>query len=159
MYARGRVDGRTRRVAKKRRLPKLAFDRPPVLFLLFEKLSGVRTLATFYLAKNDHRWVTFVPLKTIKPEQGQSRTGGSGQVRDPSVDSSYSIFRPATLGTAGRPGVPCGASCGGRTICKKKRVSLIGRYFRNFDFFEIISTNCIKHSEKCIRINFVIALS
>ena len=65
MYARGRVDGRTRRVAKKRRLPKLAFDRPPVLFLLFEKLSGVRKLTTFYLAKNDHRWVTFISLKTM----------------------------------------------------------------------------------------------
>ena len=34
------------------------------LFLLFEKLSGVRTLTTFYLAKNDHRWVTFISLKT-----------------------------------------------------------------------------------------------
>ena len=26
--------------------------------LLFEKLSGVRKLTTFYLTKNDHRWVT-----------------------------------------------------------------------------------------------------
>ena len=39
-------------------------------FLLFEKLSGVRTLTTFYLAKNDHRWgwVTFISLKTINRE-------------------------------------------------------------------------------------------
>ena len=34
------------------------------LFLLFEKLSEVRMLTTFYLAKNDHRWVTFLFLKT-----------------------------------------------------------------------------------------------
>ena len=33
--------------------------------LLFEKLSGVRKLTAFYLAKNDHRWVTFISLKTI----------------------------------------------------------------------------------------------
>ena len=30
-----------------------------------KKLSGVRMLTTFYLAKNDHRWVTFISLKTI----------------------------------------------------------------------------------------------
>ena len=30
-----------------------------------KKLSGVRKLTTFYFAKNDHRWVTFIPLKTI----------------------------------------------------------------------------------------------
>ena len=32
-----------------------------------KKLSGVRMLTTFYLAKNDHRWVTFISLKTIAP--------------------------------------------------------------------------------------------
>ena len=36
--------------------------------LLFEKLSGVRKLTTFYLAKNDHRWVTFISLKTINSD-------------------------------------------------------------------------------------------
>merc|ERR1719506_3453413 len=30
-----------------------------------KNVSGVRTLTTFYLAKNDHRWVTFISLKTI----------------------------------------------------------------------------------------------
>ena len=33
--------------------------------LLFEHLSEVRKLTTFHLAKNDHRWVTFISLKTI----------------------------------------------------------------------------------------------
>ena len=37
-----------------------------LLIFVFEKLSEVRTLTTFYLAKNDHRWVIFVSLKTIK---------------------------------------------------------------------------------------------
>lgn len=34
-------------------------------FLLLKILSGVRKLTTFYLAKNDHRWVTFIYSKTI----------------------------------------------------------------------------------------------
>ena len=34
-------------------------------FCFLEKLSEVRTLTTFYFAKNDHRWVTFISLKTI----------------------------------------------------------------------------------------------
>jgi len=34
-------------------------------FLLLRKLSGVRKLTTFYLTKNDHRWVTFISSKTI----------------------------------------------------------------------------------------------
>ena len=38
---------------------------PSESFLLFEKLSEVRKLTTFYLAKNDHQWVTFISLKTI----------------------------------------------------------------------------------------------
>ena len=36
-------------------------------FLLFENLSEVGMLTTFYLTKNDHRWVIFVSLKTIRP--------------------------------------------------------------------------------------------
>ena len=36
--------------------------------LLLEKLSGVRKLTTFYFAKNDHRWVTFILLKTINSD-------------------------------------------------------------------------------------------
>ena len=31
---------------------------PRAGFLLFEKMSGVRKLTTFYLTKNDHRWAT-----------------------------------------------------------------------------------------------------
>ena len=34
-------------------------------FCFLKKLSGVRKLTTFYFAKNDHRWVTFISLKTI----------------------------------------------------------------------------------------------
>ena len=34
-------------------------------FCFLKKLSGVRTLTTFYIAENDHRWVTFISLKTI----------------------------------------------------------------------------------------------
>ena len=30
-----------------------------------KKLIGVRKLTTFYVAKNDHRWVTFISLETI----------------------------------------------------------------------------------------------
>ena len=33
-------------------------------FLRFEILSEVEMLTTFYLTKNDHRWVTFISLKT-----------------------------------------------------------------------------------------------
>ena len=35
---------------------------------LLKKMSGVRKLTTFFCAKNDHRWVTFVFLKTINSE-------------------------------------------------------------------------------------------
>ena len=34
-------------------------------FCFLKNLSEVRKLTTFYLTKNDHRWVTFIPLKTI----------------------------------------------------------------------------------------------
>ena len=34
-------------------------------FCFLEKLSEVRMLTTSYSAKNDHRWVTFISLKTI----------------------------------------------------------------------------------------------
>ena len=40
----------------RRHLPRLCF---------LKKLSGMRTLTTFYLSKNDHRWVIFISLKTI----------------------------------------------------------------------------------------------
>ena len=38
------------------------------LFCFLKKLSGVRTLTMFCLAKNDHRWVTFIFLKTINSD-------------------------------------------------------------------------------------------
>ena len=38
-------------------------------------------LTTFYLAKNDHRWVTFICLKTIKVRRGL-RTAKTGRPRD-----------------------------------------------------------------------------
>ena len=37
------------------------------LFCFLKNLSEVRMLTTFYSAKNDHRWVTCIPLKTIIP--------------------------------------------------------------------------------------------
>ena len=37
--------------------------------LLLKKLSGVRMMTTFYLAENDHRWGSFISLKTIKPAE------------------------------------------------------------------------------------------
>ena len=42
--------------------------RARAFFCFLKILSGVRMLTTFYLAKNDHRWVTFIFLKTILEE-------------------------------------------------------------------------------------------
>ena len=36
--------------------------------MLLKKLSEVRKLTTFYLSKKDHRWVTFIFLKTINSD-------------------------------------------------------------------------------------------
>ena len=36
--------------------------RAPTIFCFLKILSEVRILTTFYLAKNDHRWVTFIML-------------------------------------------------------------------------------------------------
>ena len=38
------------------------------VFCFLEKMSDVRKLTTFYLAKDDHRWVTFISLKTINSD-------------------------------------------------------------------------------------------
>ena len=43
-----------------------------IVFCFLKKLSEVRKLTTFYFAKNDHRWVTFISLKTIKFGDSQS---------------------------------------------------------------------------------------
>ena len=37
-------------------------------FLLFEKIEWSADVDNVYLAKNDHRWVTFIPLKTINSD-------------------------------------------------------------------------------------------
>ena len=55
-----------------------------VVFLLFEKLSGVRKLTTLYLAKNDHRWATFISLKTIN----SGASGALGLVMTDALSSS-----------------------------------------------------------------------
>ena len=39
-------------------------------FCFLNILSGVRRLTRFYLAKNDHRWVIFIFLKTINAGMG-----------------------------------------------------------------------------------------
>ena len=63
-------------------------------FAFFEKLIGVRIVTTFYFAKNDHRWVAFIPLKTI----GLLLTPPRGRVQDPiSVDSAE--ISPSEVGT------------------------------------------------------------
>ena len=41
-------------------------------FCFLDNLSEVRMLTTFYFAKNDRRWVTFICLKTIS-EWGPAR--------------------------------------------------------------------------------------
>ena len=41
-------------------------DRGIVLLCFLTNLSEVRMLTTFYLAKTDRRWVTFISLKTIE---------------------------------------------------------------------------------------------
>ena len=52
-------------------LPRPAANGP---FLLFEKLSEARMLTTFYHDKNDHRWVTFISLKTINALAGGEKS-------------------------------------------------------------------------------------
>ena len=49
--------------------------------VLFEKLSEVRKLTTLYLAKIDHRWVTFISLKTINSEGSTTGAIRTAQVR------------------------------------------------------------------------------
>ena len=43
-------------------------------FCFLKKLIEVRMLTTFYIAKNDHRWVTFISLKTITLANGRRGT-------------------------------------------------------------------------------------
>ena len=52
------------------------------LFCFLKKLSGVRKLTTFYFAKNDHRWVTFISLKTINSDLKQEGETGGRDVHD-----------------------------------------------------------------------------
>ena len=49
-------------------------------FYFLKKLSGVRKLTTFYPAKNDHGWVTFISLKTINSDL-QARLVVAGKTR------------------------------------------------------------------------------
>ena len=39
-----------------------------LFFCFLKKLSEVRMLTTFYFGKDDHRWVTFISLKTINAQ-------------------------------------------------------------------------------------------
>jgi len=59
--------------------PALLFGR--VLFCFLNNSDVLRILTTLYLAKNDHRWVTFIALKTITENAGnyhycRARTSG-----------------------------------------------------------------------------------
>ena len=56
-------------------------DRPRLENCFLKKLTGVRKLTTFYLAKSDHRWVKFISLKTINSDL--QRHGGRAEF-DPS---------------------------------------------------------------------------
>ena len=47
-------------------------------FCFLKKLSEMRMLTTFYVAKNDHRRVTFICLKTIKLRSACGRTATHG---------------------------------------------------------------------------------
>ena len=57
-------------------------------------LSELRILTTFYTAKNDHRWVIFTFLKTIKPaepdRQRAGQAGGPEKADDGDEDSNVS---------------------------------------------------------------------
>ena len=76
---------------------RLRICRPPLLHaqkLLFEKLSGVRKLTTFYLAKTDHRLVTFIPLKTINaPPQPAGQEVDAHTERRKQQQRTFSTFR------------------------------------------------------------------
>ena len=43
-------------------------DHPGGELAILKNLSEVRMLAPFYLAKNDHRWVSSISLKTINAQ-------------------------------------------------------------------------------------------
>ena len=59
------------------REPQSASRRRGLHVCFLKKLSGVRKLTTFYLTKNDHRWVTCVSLKTINSVPPSSDLPGS----------------------------------------------------------------------------------
>ena len=46
------------------------------LFCSLNNLSELRILTTFYFAKNDHQWVIFISLKTIKAAAGLGFVAG-----------------------------------------------------------------------------------
>ena len=69
---------RARHLQHARAAAPLRLDVPDFCFL--KKMSGVRKLTTFYCAKNDHRWATFIPLKTIN----SGRKARSATSREPS---------------------------------------------------------------------------
>ena len=64
-------------------------------------------LTTFYLTKNDHRWVTFIYLKTIKRAAPRSAKRGADLRRAPELGEAWR--RGPSSGSAKRsaePGVP-----------------------------------------------------
>ena len=56
-------------------------ERFEVHFCFLKKMSEVRKLTTFYLTKNDHRWVTFISLKWTACRPRSSRSCASPHKR------------------------------------------------------------------------------
>ena len=91
------------------------------LFCILKKMSGLRKLPTFYFAKNDHRWVTFICLKTINasrerpsppphPQRSRRRSRGRtrrGPLKNSGAIASANSFDPRPSKVF-RPSVDCG---------------------------------------------------
>ena len=69
-YEKNGVSGTLCSAIKPALLPKRGPRRVATLFCFLKKLSEVRMLTTFCLAKNDHRWVTFISFKNDKKPSG-----------------------------------------------------------------------------------------
>ena len=96
-----------------------AVDLCSVDFCFLKKLSGVRKLTTFYLAaKNDHRLVTFISLKTINSDlQQEGETGGRRpKKKKPRAYFVVPLTREAAEGTTLKLGPECLGEYSGRDL-------------------------------------------
>ena len=79
-----------------------------VLFCFLKNLSGMRMLTTFHVAKNDHRWVTFISLKTINASRER-----------PAAACAYGAWPTHSARSAG--GLACRRSAIHITLCGRQR--------------------------------------